>query len=117
MLFRSPHQKLEHFVDQDSVKHTSAQSNPKIGARKRGGGNRRPLRNPLTPMRVPLPPAFLKAPIAYEVVRSRHSLLATLETGAVSTMLADMAAEARALAAELLRRDPARHEYQAEVQP
>ena len=27
------------------------------------------------------------------------------------------AAEARALAAELLRRDPARHEYQAEVQP
>lgn len=40
---------------------------------------------------------FLRAPIAFEVVQSRHQLIAELETDEVSAMLAGMAAEARAL--------------------
>ncbi|TEA71953.1 hydantoinase/oxoprolinase family protein [Allopusillimonas ginsengisoli] len=40
---------------------------------------------------------FLRAPISYEVVRSRHSLLGTLETLEVSEMLTRMEEEASAL--------------------
>ena len=40
---------------------------------------------------------FLRAPVAYEVVRSLYQRLRTFDTAAVSRLLSDMAAEARAV--------------------
>ncbi|HET7850707.1 MAG TPA: hydantoinase/oxoprolinase family protein [Pseudolabrys sp.] len=40
---------------------------------------------------------FLAAPISYELVRSRHTRLEAFDAGAVSSLLAEMSAEARAL--------------------
>ena len=40
---------------------------------------------------------FLRAPVGYEVVRSLYQRISTFDTGAVSALLADMAAEARAV--------------------
>lgn len=40
---------------------------------------------------------FLRAPIAYEIVRSRHAALESFEAEAISGLLTEMAAEARAV--------------------
>lgn len=40
---------------------------------------------------------FLRAPIAYEIARSLHQQVATLDTGAVNAMLAEMARQAHAV--------------------
>jgi N-methylhydantoinase A len=49
---------------------------------------------------------FLKAPISYELVRSRHALLETLEYESISRMLLEMEDEARELVREGARGAP-----------